>query len=127
MKQDVMSRDEFTTRFAAELEAAATDAERGIGGRIARDYRIAFEDPGSKQLIDARRAADLLYDGTGLFPRVIDISIVRVADDHTVVFVRPSAHERTSWDATWNQPNGRGPFKRLLAERIKDDRDRRVR
>ena len=46
-----------------------------------------------------------------------------VAPTHTDIFARVSGHAPGSFDQTWNEPPGTGPFKQLIAEHIRVDAD----
>ena len=117
-----LSKQEFAKRFKSELDDAARKVQERLGGQVKRSYRIAFLDPNRRPLIDFDSAVDKLFARAPLFAAIIDISVIEVYDDATVVFVRPSAHAPTTWDRTWNVPPGRGPFKILIAENVKDRR-----
>lgn len=52
-----------------------------------------------------------LYRDT-TFPRIVDVFVQGIADEQTLIFLRPSGHAWTEDLAqTWNQPAGMGPFK----------------
>ena len=54
----------------------------------------------------------LCRDGT--FPRIVDVFVQGIADEQTLMYLRPSGHAWTDDLAqTWNQPAGMGPFKSL--------------
>ena len=57
-----------------------------------------------------------------LLAPIIDISVVEIRDDGTVIFVRPSSHHPVPWDDTWDLPAGHGPFKVLVAKDLSDRR-----
>jgi hypothetical protein len=50
----------------------------------------------------------------------IPFGLIETTASVTTFFVRISNHEPTSFDQTWNTPNGYGPFKHLLAAQIKE-------
>jgi len=52
------------------------------------------------------------------FFRVINVAVRRVSKDAAVVFMGISGHAPTSFDQTWNQPPGSGPFKQVLSDEI---------
>jgi hypothetical protein len=64
-------------------------------------------------------AGDALYLGDDRFYRIIDVAVVGVSADTTTVFVWASAHHPGSFNETWNDPPGSGPFKQLIADEIK--------
>ena len=119
-----MDKDEFTTRFADELESAARAVEERLGGHVARVYEIAFGEPRRRPLIDVETAIQMLSRDAPRFPRIVDLSVIGLRDAATIVFVRPSDHTPTLWEETWNVPPGRGPFKTLVASEVDDRRGR---
>jgi hypothetical protein len=56
---------------------------------------------------------------------IIDIAVVRATDSFTVMYVRPSDDRPVPWEGTWD-PGGRGPFKRLISDRVSDRRSTRL-
>ena len=49
-----------------------------------------------------------------MFPRIVDVFFQGIADEQTLIYLRPSGHAPTNDLAqTWNQPAGMGPFKSL--------------
>jgi hypothetical protein len=120
-----MSKEEFSKRFRAELDEAARQTEERLGGRVQRTYRVAYLGPKNRPLIEFEDAVDKLFANAPLFPAFIDIGVTELRDDATVVWVSPSGRPPTTWDNDWNVPQGRGPFKFLIAENVKDRRKRR--
>jgi hypothetical protein len=53
-----------------------------------------------------------------LFNPIIDVAVIKVSHDEVTVFVRPSGYAPRSFEETWNDPPGSGPFKQLLAGKI---------
>ena len=122
-----LSTEDFTTLFMRELDAATVEAERHLGGHAARNYKIAYGDPRQRNLITIDTAVARLLKDAPLVAPIIDISVVEVRDDSTVIFVRPSSHHPVPWNKTWDIPAGRGPFKVLVAKDISDRRSRTAR
>jgi len=120
-----MSEQDFAKRFEAELDEATRQAEEALGGVATRKYKIAFGEPGMRPLLDVKTVVERLYARAPLIPRIIDIAVIGLEDNHTLMFVRPSDHSPSGWEETWNVPLGRGPFKILVSERIDDRRRRR--
>jgi hypothetical protein len=69
--------------------------------------------------LEVNQATDALYLGEDLFYRIIDIAVIEVHSQVTLLFVRASGHAPTVFEHTWNDPPGSGPFKQLLAKTIK--------
>jgi hypothetical protein len=112
----------FTARFKSELDSATAEAERRLGGHAVRIYRIAYGDPREPNLISVDTAVGRLLRDAPLLAPIIDISVVAVTDDYTVIFVRPSSHRPVPWDNTWGLPAGHGLFKMLVANDVSDRR-----
>jgi hypothetical protein len=114
-----MTKDEFSGLFGAALEAAAGNADEQLGHRVSRNFRIRFGEPKAQSWIDPGTALDRLYLGEDQFYLIIDVAVVEAAGDWTAVYVRPSGHRPGSFEQTWNDPPGSGPFKQLIAGTIK--------
>ena len=70
-------------------------------------------------MVEPGAAIHDLYLGTDRFYRIIDVAVIEVGKGHTTVFVRASDHKPASFEQTWNDPPGSGPFKQLIADSIK--------
>lgn len=77
-----------------------------------------------RPLLDVKTVVERLYARAPLIPRIIDIAVIGLEDDHTLMFVRPSDHSPSGWEETLD-PHGRGPFKILISDKIDDRRRRR--
>ena len=115
-----MIRQEFQQRFEAALEAAVQNAERQMHRTISRQLLIRLYGANhAGDLITVNQAIDALYLGENLFYRIIDLAVIEVSSQITVLFVRVSGHAPSTFEQTWNDPPGSGPFKQLLAKTIK--------
>ena len=115
-----MTKQEFKRLFEKALEIAATHAEKRLGRPIPRTFQISFYGCGhSGTLVNPEAAIDKLYIDAEKFYRIIDIAIVEVNEGSSTVFVRVSSHTPASFEETWNNPPGMGPFKQLMVETIK--------
>jgi hypothetical protein len=115
-----MTKEEFRGLFKDALEAAARNAEEQLGHTVPRSFRILLHGAGHPgDLMDPAAAVDALYLGEELFYRIIDLAVVKVGKHFTTVFVRASGHRPGPFEQTWNTPPGTGPFKQLIAEKIK--------
>ena len=115
-----MKRDEYRTLFESALEVAAVNADEKLGFNAPRNFKVVFYGRGhSGTVMDPLTALDLLYLGDDEFFRIVDVSVIEVDENATKVFVRVSQHEPAGFLQTWNDPPGSGPFKQLIAEKIK--------
>ena len=57
---------------------------------------------------------DKIYIDSEHFFRIIDIGVLASSKDCIKVFVRLSDHKPSSFEETWNNPPGNGPFKILI-------------
>jgi len=117
-----LSKTEFRSRLIDELDEAARLAENRLGGSASRTYKIAFGEPARRPLIDVETVVDRLTAQWPLFPRIIDVAVIGLENEETVVFVRPSDHRPSTWENTWNLPRGHGPFKVLTSDKVYDHR-----
>jgi len=117
-----MTFEEFNKLFYEALHTALKNAEEQLQKKIPLNMEVALHGAGhSGELIDPLTAAKELYLGEEKFFRIIDVAVVKVSHNKTTIFVRASAHEPSTFDQTWNNPPGSGPFKQLLPTDIKVD------
>lgn len=115
-----MTKEQFSQLFKGALEVAATNAESKLGRQVPRSFQFLLYGAGfSGAVLDYDYVIDKLYLGENLFYRIIDLSVVEISQEHTKVFTRISQHAPGTFDQTWNTPPGNGPFKQLIAEKIK--------
>jgi len=109
-----VTKSEFGALLLRSLEAAAESAERRLGIAISRNLEIQFEgfSPHPRKLT-GDQAVDELYVGPDRFYRVVNVGVVEVRKERTVVSMCVSGHPPSSFADTWNQPNGAGPFKQI--------------
>jgi hypothetical protein len=109
-----MTKQEFGRLFQSALDAAALDTEAKLGRQLPHRFRIRLFGAGhSGDLLSPESALDALYLGEHRFYRVIDVGTIEVGDECLTIFVRASAHTPGSFEQTWNDPPGSGPFKQL--------------
>ena len=114
-----MSKEQFETLFDRALETAAEEAAQRLQRPVPRRFEIEMHGLGEhSQLISKDGALDLLYLGPDLFYRIIDISVISVSDNVVRIFLCVSGHQPGSFEETWNQPPGTGPFKQLHPQHI---------
>ena len=122
--QWLMTKCEFRRLFENALEIAAKNAERKLAHKVSRNFQVLLYGGGhSGVLLDPVTASDELYLGEDKFYRIIDIAIVEVNRQGTTVFVRASDHRPGTFEQTWNDPPGSGPFKQLISMKIKISED----
>lgn len=115
-----MTRNEFARLFEVALEEAARNAEKALSRDIPRVFKIRLHAAGlSGELLNVSSALEALYLGEDKFFRIIDLMVIEVNSTQSIVFVRPSSHTPSSFHDTWNDPPGMGPFKQIIAEKIK--------
>ena len=114
-----MNKHNFKELFAKALEAAAINAESKLHLSVPRIFEIELHGGGySGIMLTPDEALEILYLGDSLFYRIIDIAVIAVFPSQTRVFVRTSGHSPSTFDKTWNQPQGSGPFKQILTQKI---------
>ena len=115
-----MDKKEFQKLFEDALEKAAWNAEEKLGCILPRNFVIKLYGPGhsSGTLMSVVSAVDVLYIDDRLFYRVIDVAVIEVSKEKTVVFTRVSGHAPSTFEKTWNDPYGSGPFKQIIAKDI---------
>jgi hypothetical protein len=112
-----MTRDAFKILFNSALETAADNAGRILGRAVPRVFAIEMHGlaPMSRTLT-VDEAFDEIDLGPERFYRVIDLAVLRVTGEVTTIFMRVSGHPPDTFEKTWNQPVGNGPFKQLLLD-----------
>ncbi len=114
-----MTKDEFKELFDGALKSAAAHAEQRLNRQLPTDFQIMLHGAGHRgDLLSPSEAVDALFLGENKFYRVIDVAVVAVSDQFTRVFVSASGHEPGSFEQTWNEPPGSGPFKQVFSKEI---------
>lgn len=114
-----MNKQEFKELFLRALEMAAETAEKMTNRKVSRNFRILLygaDHSGDEMSLD--EALEVLYIDENKFYRIVDLSVEKVGKNNTRIFTRISSHEPSRFDLTWNQPEGFGPFKQLIANQI---------
>jgi hypothetical protein len=108
-----MDKQEFQQLFLRNVSKALESAEKIVGIPLLAGFEIEFHGGGvSGEIISQDRAVDIMYLGENKFYRIIDIGVKYIDDNNrAVVFVRISAHQPSTFEDTWNNPKGNGPFK----------------
>ena len=114
----------MTRRFLTALPGGieSRDGQRGSKTEepIPRSFLIRLNAFGfDDHLLSVDDALDKLYLGSDRFFRIIDIAIVEVRPDASVVFVRPSGHPPDALSVTWD-PASSGSFKQIIFDKIVD-------
>ena len=114
-----MTREEFKVLFERALNVAAENAEQQLGRPVPRSFEIEFHgDYPLARMMKKDDAFEAIYLGPDRFFRVIDISVSRISKDVSTIYMAVSGHPPDTWDRTWNQPPGSGPFKQVFAAKI---------
>lgn len=114
-----MTEEEFVVLFEQALGRAAENAAQQLGRAIPRVFKInLYGADHSGMAMSPQDVLKFLYLGPSLFYRVIDLAVTAVTPSSSIVFVRVSGHAPGSFDETWNDPPGSGPFKQLLAQEV---------
>jgi hypothetical protein len=120
----LMSKQQFSLLFANALEIAAVQAEKQLKRAILRQFEIELHGAGkSGYIISPDEALDLIFLGEDRFYRTIDIAVISVWPSKTRIFLRISNHTPSTFEDTWNQPSGMGPFKQIVTDQIRIYRD----
>jgi hypothetical protein len=87
-------------------------AQQQVADPLPKATRLELAGNKNRGLSLEEVVSGLYRDGT--FPRIVDVFVQGIADEQTLLYLRPSGHAWTEDLAqTWNQPAGRGPFKSL--------------
>ena len=119
-----MNKTEFKALLNRSLDVAASSAERRLGTPVSRTFEIQFHGfAPTARTLTPDQVADELYLGPDRFYRVVDVGVVQVGPARTIVIMIVSGHEPSSFDKTWNQPVGAGPFKQIESAIIRWEGD----
>ncbi len=112
-----MTREEFKRVFEQALEAAARVVEERYLVTIPRNFEIELHGLGhSGDTFDVDSALDEIYLGDDLFLFLIDVAVKRADPKVTRVYLGVTGHPpRATFEETWNQPPGSGPFKQIIS------------
>ena len=116
-----MKKDDFKRLYYSILGQAIAAAEKVIDRKLPRGIQVILhgpEHPGV--LLDPDAAFEAIWLGEDEFYLIIDIWVAGLSATHTKVTARVSGHEPSSFERTWSDPPGNGPFKILTAEGLKD-------
>jgi hypothetical protein len=114
-----MTKDEFRKLFDHALATAIANAEQRLQHAIPANVQIMLHGAEHRgDLLSPSEAAEALYLGEDIFYVVIDVMVIAFSAQSTQVFMAASGHEPRSFDQTWNDPPGSGPFKQVMAKEI---------
>jgi hypothetical protein len=115
-----MNRREFEELFRQKLNEAAKLAETSLNKNFSREFGILRNSPRADgRRISVEEAVTELYISESRFFLIIDIAVVEVSPAITWFWTQESGHPPSSFDQTWNQPQGSGPFKIMFADNIR--------
>ena len=108
-----MDKSEFQQLFLHTVHRALENVSRGIGIPLSAEFDIELHGGGVPgEIISQDRAVDIMYLGEDKFYRVIDVGVKHIdSNNRARVFVRISSHQPSTFENTWNDPPGTGPFK----------------
>jgi hypothetical protein len=96
------------------IRATLENVQRQVSDSLPEQLYLTLEAFGQhEKKLSLDEVMFFLYrDGT--FPRIVDIAVRGIKNEHTWVWIRPSGHSYVSdFTQTWNTPEGMGPFKSL--------------
>lgn len=115
-----MNRDEFKVLFEKSLNIAVEKAEQQLGYEIPKKYQIELHGAGfSGALLDVETVFSNIYLGKDRFYLTIDLSVKEITPQITKIFMGVGGRQPDSFDKTWNQPPGMGPFKPTTTWKIR--------
>ena len=114
-----MTFDEFYRLLTQALDEAVKTAEQQLHRKLPANSKVVLHGAGHRgDEMDSLAAAKILYLGNDRFYRIIDVAVIKVGKTENTIFVRASAHSPSTFDKTWNNPPGMGPFKQLVSQKI---------
>lgn len=115
-----MNQDEFQQLLRRVLESAISNTEMRLSRPLPRDVKVELHGCGhSGDIMDIEEAFECLYLDEDTFWGIIDVGVKEVNRSSTTMFVRVSDHSPSSFDKTWNDPPGNGPFKEIQPMHVK--------
>jgi hypothetical protein len=117
-----MTKDEFRELFLKALDNAASAADERLGTRVPRSFLVELHGGGcTGQRVEIDEALDRLYLGDDHFYKIVDVAVIELLPEKSVVFVRASGHAPVEFERTWDARQ-LGPFKQMEPINIKDHR-----
>ena len=114
-----MNRGEFENLFHVVVEQSIRNAELKLNKMLPRNTQFLLNGWGKEcPTIDSSKAVDHLYIDDHSFYRIIDVGVIRYSEKQIFIVARRSGHKPSSFDGTWNDPKGMGPFKQIVFETI---------
>ena len=116
-----MNKQEFQQLFEKAIALAFSYGEQALQKGLPRRASFKLHGAGySGEMANFDQVLDALYLGNEKFFRVIDISVLDVKQDETLLFVGVSGHAPSSFDKTRNAHSGMGPFNPVIPLQNKD-------
>ena len=110
-----MTKSAFTQLFLKALEDAAIQAEEAFDKTIPRTFEILVHSHGVMSIDDA---LDYLWVDETHFYIVTTMFIAKMSQDVATAWVHHSGHAPGTWEQTWNEPPGMGPFHVVLPSKL---------
>ena len=105
-----LTREAFRLLLEQAIQQSMDLAQQQVSEPLPKALRLELAGSHHRSLSLEEVISGLYRDGT--FPRIVDVFVQGIADEQTLIFLRPSGHPATNDLAlTWNQPAGMGPFK----------------
>lgn len=112
-------KQDFDDMFRAALDKAAASAESRLSVNVPREYIIELHGAGAtKMLLGVEEAIDRLFVDDFSAYKKIDIAVIQIKKNKTIVFVRASGYGPVPWQESFNFAEGEGPFDQLCFEDI---------
>jgi len=109
-----MNKSEFVELFRKNVERAILVGETVFSTSMPKGLLCELHGSGySGATLSIDEVENLLFIDEDTFYRIIDIGIKLVGSNDYRLFVRISPHPPSSFEDTWNNPDGNGPFKVL--------------
>ena len=109
-----LTREAFRLLLEQAIRHSMDLAQQQVADPLPSATRLELALAGySGRTLSLEEVVSVLYR-EDTFPRIVDVFVQGIADEQTLIFLRPSGHSSTNDLAqTWNQPAGMGPFKSL--------------
>jgi hypothetical protein len=118
-----MTKEEFGELFLKALTKAVEFVEHKHSVSLPRQFLIALHSPKSSgERMQFGDALDHLYLAPDRFFKIIDVAVIELIPNTSVMFVRVSGHAPAEFASTLDTAQF-GPFKIIEAAQIKDNRD----
>lgn len=114
-----MNKKDFAIILQIAIKTALENAECKLNRKLPQNVRLLVNswEAKSPALTDLE-AVEELYISENEFYRIIDVGVIRVIGATTFLVARRSGHKPSTFEETWNEPKGSGPFKQIIFDDI---------